>query len=162
MNNQQDRTRHEVLRQIPYGLYVVGVRGEDGRSNALVVSWMMQCSFEPPLIAVALRKDSLSCELLRQGHAFSVNLIDRNDSAIVRELVKPARHSGDKLDGVAHMTERTGAPVIEEALAYLECKVRSEHDAGDHVLFVGEVVGAGSQREGDVLVCADLGWHYAG
>jgi len=162
MKGRTDRTMHEVLRQLSYGLYVIGVRGQNEEMNAFVASWVTQCSFNPPLLAVAIRKDSTSYQLLKKGRVFSLNLIDRKNSRLMRQLVKPADRVGDKVGKVGHIEEDTGAPILRKAFAYLECKVRDIHEPGDHALVIGEVVHAGVHERGESLTCADLGWHYAG
>jgi flavin reductase (DIM6/NTAB) family NADH-FMN oxidoreductase RutF len=63
MKTRRNRVMHEILRQLPYGLYVVGVRG-NGDLNAMTASWVTQCSFEPPLLMVAVRRPSRSYEFL--------------------------------------------------------------------------------------------------
>ena len=55
----------------------------------------------------------------------------------------------DKFEGLDYETKVTGAPVLKECLAWLDCRVVSYHDAGDHTLFIGEVLDAGVRREGD-------------
>lgn len=163
MVTNRSRVVHETLRQMPYGLYVIGVRGDgDGAMNALAASWVTQCSFDPPLIMVAMRKDSSSYGLIKVGMVFTVNLIDKKERQIVRALEKPARSVGDKLAKVAHVEEETGAPILQRAFAYLECRVRHIYEPGDHALLVGEVVHAGTHGRGDPLTCRDLKWHYGG
>lgn len=154
---------HEALRQIPYGLYVIGVRGNgDGAMNALAASWVTQCSFDPPLLLVAVRKPSRTYDLVKTGKAFSLNLLDKKDGRIIRTLERPARSVGDKLGKVGHVEEDTGAPILRHAFAYVECRVREIYEPGDHALIVGEVVHAGFRREGEPIMCADLKWHYGG
>ncbi len=154
---------HEVLRQMPYGLYVLGVRGEgDSAMNALAASWVTQCSFDPPLVMVAVRKPSRTYDLVKAGKVFSLNLLDRRDREVIRTIEQPARSAGDKLSKVAHVKEDTGAPILCDAFAYMECKVREIYEPGDHALIVGEVVNSGSRGKGSPLMCADLKWHYGG
>jgi flavin reductase (DIM6/NTAB) family NADH-FMN oxidoreductase RutF len=162
MKKQRNRTVHEILRQMPYGLYVVGLRGNDGDFNALIVSWLTQCSFDPPLLMIAVRKESRSYDLVKQGKAFSVNLIDKRDRRLARELVKPADRVGNKLKKVTHVEGSTGAPILHKAFAYVECKVREIHEPGDHAIVIGEVVNGGKHGTGDPLMCSDLRWHYGG
>ncbi|MCI0351743.1 MAG: flavin reductase family protein [Acidobacteriales bacterium] len=163
MKTRRDRTVHEALRQIPYGLYVIGVRGKgDGEMNALTASWVTQCSFDPPLIMVAVRRPSRSYDLVNTGRVFSLNLIDKSERRIVRILERPFRSAGDKLGRVGHVEEDTGAPILRRAFAYVECRVRSIYEPGDHALVVGEVVRAAMRGEGKPLMCADLKWHYGG
>ncbi len=154
---------HETLRNIPYGLYVIGVRGNgDGAMNALAASWVTQCSFEPPMVMVAVRKPSRTYDLIKAGKAFSLNLLDQSERQTMRTLEKPFRSVGDKLGKVAHVEEDTGAPILRQAFAYLECKVRQIYEPSDHALVIGEVVHSGRRREGKPLMCADLHWHYGG
>jgi flavin reductase (DIM6/NTAB) family NADH-FMN oxidoreductase RutF len=159
----KNRVVHDVLREIPYGLYIVGIRsGNNGDFNALVVSWMTQCSFDPPLVMIAIRRGTRSYDLVKKGEAFSINLIDKRDRRLVKEMVKPADRVGDKLGKVAHVEEDTGAPILRDAFSYIECKVREIYEPGDHVVVLGEVVNAGRHRSGESLTCSDLRWHYAG
>jgi len=163
MKNRRDRMMHETLRQIPYGLYVVGFRGNgDGQMNAMAASWVTQCSFDPPLVMVAVRKPSRSYDLAKAGKVFSLNLLDKSERRIIRTLEKPSHAAGDKLGKVGHVEEDTGAPILRHAFAYVECKVRKIYEPGDHALIVGEVVHAGVRGKGQPVMCSDLKWHYGG
>ena len=162
MKGRTDQTLHEVLRNIPYGLHILGVRGDNGEDNACVVSWVMQCSFFPPLLAVAVRKPSRTYDLIKNGEAFSINLINKDDDALLRELVKPSDMVGDKLENVDYAQGETGAPILQKAFAVLECRVRQIQEPGDHAVLIGEVVHSAFRNEGEALTSADLGWHYGG
>ena len=163
MKTHTAHTTYEVLRQIPYGLYAVGFRNRNVTElNANVVSWITQCSFDPPMLMVTIRKPSHSYDLLRDGMVFSVNLIDRRHRELVRQLVKPCDHAGDKLGRVGHVEEDTGAPILRKAYAYVECRVKEIYEPGDHALVIGEVVNAGFHDRGEPLMCSDMRWHYAG
>lgn len=154
---------HDVLREFPYGIYLVGVRGEKPEeANALLVSWLTQCSFEPPLLMMAIRRDSRSLALLRSGQAFSVNIVDSEKKDLARRFVKPADQVGDKLDAESQPGKATGAPVLKDALARLECRVKSIAETGDHAVVIGEVVEADRQGTGRQLLCSDMQWTYGG
>jgi flavin reductase (DIM6/NTAB) family NADH-FMN oxidoreductase RutF len=162
MKGRPDKTLHEVLRQFPYAIYIVGVRGRNGEMNALVASWVTQCSFFPPLLMVAIRRDTLTYKLVSTGKVFSVNLIDKSQKSLARLLVKPSDQVGDKLGKVAHVEEDTGAPILRKALAYAECKVKKIYEPGDHALVIGEIVHSGIHGKGEPLLATDLKWHYGG
>jgi flavin reductase (DIM6/NTAB) family NADH-FMN oxidoreductase RutF len=158
-----NRTMHETLRQIPYGLYIIGVRaGGDGEMNAMAASWVTQCSFDPPLIMVAIRKPSRTYDLIKSDGSFSLNLLDKKERRIIRTLEKPFRLVGDKLGKVGHVEEDTGAPILRHAFAYVECKTRKIYEPGDHALVIGEVIHAGLRGKGEPIMCSDLKWHYGG
>jgi len=153
---------HEVLRQIPYSIFAIGVGATPGDQNAFIASWVTQCSFEPALIAVAIRKGAISKEQVDKDRVFTVNLLGKNQTDLARQLVKPQHRVGNKLDQISYFEEMTGAPILKDATAFIECRVVSTTDTGDHNLFVGEVVNAGQSIDKDLLSCSDIGWIYAG
>ena len=165
----------ETLEMLPYGLYIIGSRGSDN-INGMMADWVMQVSFEPRLVACSLERDSTTLRNLRESSVFSVNLLDSEDAELARRFAQPrdaAKIQGrsdnagqvihDKLRGVAHQPgEHTECPVLEDALAYLECEVTQFIEAGDHVIALGQVVDAAVLREGEPLSSRALGWSYAG
>jgi flavin reductase (DIM6/NTAB) family NADH-FMN oxidoreductase RutF len=156
-----DQTAHEALRQLPYGIYILGVAA-DGEMNAMAASWVSQCSFEPPLLMVAVRKDTRTYDLIKAGRSFTLNLLDKKDLEIVRALEKPFDMAHEKLNHVPHTTADNGAPALEQAFAWVECNVVEIHEPGDHAIVVGEVVHAEVRGQGDPVMCSDLKWHYGG
>lgn len=159
--------KKQVLRSVAYGVYVLGVRGggDDPRHepHATAVSWLTQVSFEPPMIAVALERESATLPLLRSAGAFVVSVLPAGARRIASRLGRSSATTPDKLAGIAHYpAPESGAPVLEEGLGWLDCRVRSELPVGDHVLLVAEVVEAGTQREGETLMLKETGFRYAG
>jgi flavin reductase (DIM6/NTAB) family NADH-FMN oxidoreductase RutF len=151
-----------ALRKIPHGVYIVGV-AHDGKLNAFTATWLTQVSFTPPLVALGIRKDSHSFEMIKQGRVFSVNLLGKDQKSVAEHFVKPATVIGEKLKDVRHRAGKTGAPILEEAIAYFECEVREiANERGDHALVIGEVVEAGVRQDGPALTLMDTGWHYGG
>lgn len=162
MNAQTDRTLHEILREMPYAVYAVGLRGSHDEMNFLIVSWLTQCSFDPPLLLMAVRRDTFSYDLINEGDAFSLNLIDKGKRSLAQQLVKPADRVGDKVAQFDHTAGETGAPILRDAFGYVECKAREIHEPGDHAIVIGEIVSGGRQGTGNQLMCSDMHWHYAG
>jgi len=151
-----------ALRKIPHGVYVVGVK-QGTQLNAFTATWLTQVSFTPPLVALGVKKDSHSLEMIRSDRVFSVNLLGKDQKPIAEHFVKPASVVGEKLKDVPHRPGKTGAPVLEEALAYFECEVREiANERGDHAIIIGEVVEALVQRDEPALTLMDTGWHYGG
>ncbi len=153
--------KKKALRSIIHGVYVIGVRDGEKR-NAFTATWVTQVSFEPPLVAAAIRKESLSLQMIEKSQVFVINFLASGQKAIAQHFLKPAHLGGDKLEGVSHRAGATGAPVLGEAAAYVECRVKGIHPAGDHAIVVGEVVEAGVQREAEPLMLKETGWHYGG
>ena len=162
---EYDRLRRRVLWSLPSGLYIVGSRAGD-RRNAMTLTWAMQVSFEPKVVAIAVEKPAFTHELITEGGIFSLCTVDREDRAIVRKFTKPVDVDleAGTLNGFPFHDGRTGAPVLDAAPAWVECEVRSSVDVGGHTLFVGEVVDAGFAKPEDtpVLRMEDTRMSYGG
>ncbi len=162
---EYDKLRRRVLWTMPSGLYLIGSRAGD-RRNAMTANWASQVSFEPKLVAVSVERAALTHTLIHDGGAFSLSILDREDRAIVRKFVKPVEMSADggELSGFAFVERVTGAPILAQALAWVDCALRHELDVGGHTLFVGEVVDAGFAKEEStpVLRMEDTRMNYGG
>ena len=160
-----DKLRRRVLWKMPYGLYVVGsMAGE--RRNLMTLNWATQVAFEPKLLGISVEHGSLTHTLITEGRCFTLNLIDREDRAIVRKFTKPVEVDAETgaLNGFAWHPAVTGAPVLDQAVAFVDCEVREAVEAGDHTFFIGEVVDAGFQRDEEtpVLRMEDTRMNYGG
>lgn len=153
---------HEVLRLMPYGIYAIGIGSRLKQHNAFIASWATQCSFEPALFLVAVRKGTVNQELVEESKAFSISFLSKDQTSLARQLVKPQHQVGDKLGQISHFEEVTGTPILKDAFAFLECSLFSIETQGDHLLVVGEVVNAGLNEPKEPLLCSDIGWIYAG
>jgi len=137
---------NKVTWKIPSALTLVGSRAGDER-NAMTTSWVTQLSMEPVLIGVAVDNTAVTHRLISDGGSFTVNLWDAEDTRVFVKFSKPAQAEGDTLNGRAVRAATTGAPVFEEAIAWLDCEVRHSHDLGTHTLFIGELVDAAIQDD---------------
>ena len=137
-----DELLNRVTWKIPNALALVGSRAGDER-NAMTTSWITQLSMAPVLIGIGVDNDAVTHRLITAGRCFTVNLWDANDTKVFVKFSKPARDDGATLNDRPVRAATTGAPVFEDAIAWLDCAVRHELDLGSHTLFVGEVVDAG-------------------
>lgn len=161
-----DKLRRRLLWSFPSGLYVIGSRHEL-RRNLMTANWVTQVSFEPKLVAVSVDKHAFTHELIDAGNAFTVNILDREDRAIVRKFTKPVDvdTAAQTLNGFAyHDGAITGVPILDDAVAFVECEVRNPVDVGGHTLFIGEVVNAAFQKDEEtpVLRMEDTRMNYGG
>jgi len=124
-----------LFQRLTQGVYVVGVAHADVR-NAFTAAWVMQVSFDPLLLALSINPQHLSYRLLKQGRAFSVNVLKKDRLDLAEHYGLPA--SVDKLAKTEWTTDRLGLPLLREALAWFECQLLSEYSAGDHVLVLGK------------------------
>ena len=140
---EYDRLRRRVLWTMPSGLYIVGSRAGE-RRNGMTCNWVTQLGFDPKLLGVSVEKDAVTHELVAEGGVFALCIVDREDRAIVRKFTKPVEVDLEArtLNGFPFHDGSTGAPILDQAVAYADCEVRSTVDVGSHTLFVGEVVDA--------------------
>jgi flavin reductase (DIM6/NTAB) family NADH-FMN oxidoreductase RutF len=166
---EYDRLRRRVLWTMPSGLYIVGSRAGD-RRNGMTLNWATQVSFEPKHLAIAVVQTAVTHELISEGRVFSLCLLGREDRAAVRKFTKPAELDAEArtLNGFAFRDGRSGAPILEISLAWVDCEVRQALAVGDHTLFLGEIVDCGF-REGvsgpddaEVLRMEDTRMNYGG
>jgi flavin reductase (DIM6/NTAB) family NADH-FMN oxidoreductase RutF len=136
-----DELINKVTWKIPNALALVGSRAGDER-NAMTTSWITQLSMEPVLIGIGVDNTAVTHRLISEGGSFSLNLWSAEDTKVFVKFSKPATDEGDTLNGRAVRSAATGAPIFDEAIAWMDCEVRHTLDLGTHTLFVGEVVDA--------------------
>jgi flavin reductase (DIM6/NTAB) family NADH-FMN oxidoreductase RutF len=164
---EYDRLRRRVLWKMPSGLYVVGATDKSERRNAMTLNWATQVSFDPKLLGIGVERDAFTHELIDAGGVYSLNLIDREDRAIVRKFTKPVEVdlAAKTLNGFPYIDgPLTAAPVLAQAVAYVECEVRQAVAVGNHTLFLGEIVNAAFLKDEDtpVLRMEDTRMNYGG
>jgi flavin reductase (DIM6/NTAB) family NADH-FMN oxidoreductase RutF len=141
-----DETVNKVLWKIPNVLCLVGSRSGD-EWNAMTTSWVTQVAMEPVLVAVSVDAKAVTHRLISDGGSFTVNLWDRSDTQPFVKFSKPAVKEAMTLNGRPVRAGVTGAPVFEEAVAYLDCRVWQAVACGTHTVFLGEVVDCGFSPE---------------
>src|SRR5207244_1923177 len=129
---EYDKRRRRVLWKMPYGLYILGSRAGE-RRNGMTINFVTQVATDPKLVGVGITKEAVTHELVSQGRVFCLNIIDREDRAIVRKFVKPVEVdlAAQTLNGFAFHDGVTGAPILDQAVAYLDCRVVEAVDVGD-------------------------------
>jgi flavin reductase (DIM6/NTAB) family NADH-FMN oxidoreductase RutF len=127
-----------LFRQLSLGVYVIGVAHEEQR-DAFTAAWVMQASFDPLLLALSVNPRNASYPLLHASGAFAVSVLKRGQLELARHFGTPSEREQDKLASVRWRPGRSGAPILDEALAYFDCALMESLQAGDHELVVGRV-----------------------
>ena len=145
-----------------YGLYAVTARHGD-QVAAMTANFLTQSAFTPPMIAVAVELDSKTHRIIEASGHFAVNVFESGQGELAGQLGRKSKNKPDKFDNVPWTSgPATGAPILEDALSWLECQVRSKVESGDHTIFVAAVVEAGVRREGIPLTMAETGFQHSG
>ena len=139
-----------ALGRIASGLFIVTARKGDS-TTGMLASWVQQCSFEPPQLSIALRRDRDVNDWLTPDAVFVLNILDDSQTDMIVHFGR-----GFALNAPAFTdldVDRTGnGPVLREALAFLECRVASRCSAGDHDLLIARIVGGRVLNEGHPMV----------
>ena len=126
-----------------------------GESRSAFIASSVTCaSFAPPnpmRLTVQMMKVGYSYELVQESRAFAVNLLAREDMELVRWLATASGRGRDKLGALPHTIGVTGSPLLDAAVACLECRVVNSMDAGDREVFLAEVVAGRRLRQADLL-----------
>jgi flavin reductase (DIM6/NTAB) family NADH-FMN oxidoreductase RutF len=138
-----------VLGHWATGVTIIATVTPAGEPCGLTANAFASVSLEPPLVLVCLEHGADTCAALLNADVFSVNFLSADSEAISR------RFAGSDVPGkfrdVTYRRGASGAPILEDALAWVDCRVHATHESGDHTIFVGAVLDAGA-RDGDPLL----------
>lgn len=125
-----------ALGQFATGVTIVTARDAEGRLVGLTANSFNSVSLSPPLVLWSLARQSTSMPGFLSASHYAINVLAADQRPLAERF---ARKGIDRFDGAPWKPGLTGAPVIEGAVAVFECVHRSQHDAGDHLIFVGQV-----------------------
>jgi len=134
----------------PFTATLVTCQGKNGPPNALAIAWIMPVSLNPPMRVFSIRKERYSYKLLEQAAEFVVNIVGFD---LARQVLYCGRKSGKDVDKfketglTAGKAKRVGAPIINECVAHVECRVKEMIPRGDHVLVIGDVLTAYAEKD---------------
>jgi flavin reductase (DIM6/NTAB) family NADH-FMN oxidoreductase RutF len=139
----------QVLGHYPTGVTVITAL-EDGRPYGLAANSFTSISLDPPLVSFCAAHTSTTWPHIRQAGHFCVNVLGEEQEELCRLF---AVTGGDKFAGIGWKRASTGAPIIDDVVAWLDCTIEAQHEAGDHVIVVGRVHELGlAHHEGRPLV----------
>ena len=165
-----------VLDEMPYGLYIIGSMME-GEVNGMLADWVMQASFQPRLVAVAFENDARTLQSIRANKHFTINALsqDQDGMHLAARFAQPyfgakvrgrtriaAEEIHRKLVGIPHTTTANGCPILEAAMAWLDCEAEQFLATGDHTLVVARVLEGKLLRDAQPLTSSYTGWNYSG
>jgi flavin reductase len=134
------------------GVTVVTTRGEE-HSYGMTANAFSSVSLDPPLVLVCVMSHSEGSEHIERNGCFAVNVLHAQQEPISRYFASRDRPRGrDAFREVPHRIAASGSPILEGAVGYLDCRLHTKHDAGDHEIFIGEVLELGFDPAGEPLL----------
>lgn len=144
-----------ALRRWASGVTIVTARAGD-RVLGMTASAFSSVSLDPPLVLVCADKSAHTLPLIEEGRVFAVNVL-RADQRELSTRFATIGNEDVRFEGLTCRTGPSGAPWLPEALAVLDCRLHATLDAGDHVIYVGEVI-ATESGEGEPLLYYDAAY----
>ena len=130
-----------AFQSLVHGVYIVTTRCGD-RVNGMTASWVSQVSLRPLLLLVSIAPTRYSHDLIKESGVFAINVLTTAQVDLGKRFGFASGRRVDKFAGLNYLTAATGSPILPQAQAYFDLNLVEAHPAGDHTLFVGEVVEA--------------------
>ncbi len=137
-----DSAFRAVLGRFASGITIVTVRDAAGGDHGMTVSAFTSVSLDPPLILVCVDRAATMHDHLHAASRFAVNVLALEQEALSRRF---AESRDDRFDGVGYRRDLTGAALLDDALAHLECTTEARYEGGDHTIFVARVDAASAR-----------------
>lgn len=143
-----EQALRETMRLWTCGVTVVTTSDGQQRSG-MTVSSFTSISLEPPLILVCLHKQAETCQMIARTGVFAVSMLGEEHEITCMQFAGYTElpPEADRFYNVETVTHHTGAPVLKEAIAWLDCRVYGMHDGGTHQIYVGEVLATGREPD---------------
>jgi flavin reductase (DIM6/NTAB) family NADH-FMN oxidoreductase RutF len=141
----------KVVDKMVKGVAVITTKSGE-KVNGMAASWFIRVSEVPCLLMVSVWKENYSHDLIKRSGIFAVNVMAKGQVETVRHFGRQSGRDTNKFLNADYEIRKTGSPILKDCLAFLDCKVYSSLEAGDHTIFVGEVLDSGFQRDGEPLV----------
>jgi flavin reductase (DIM6/NTAB) family NADH-FMN oxidoreductase RutF len=125
------------------GTAVVTVKAAE-KANGMTAAWYTRVSSNPPMVAVSISYRRFTYELIKRSGFFCLNLLAEDQLAVAKKFGFSSGRDSDKFKDIAYRSAKSGSPLIEGIAGFLDCKVVKMVEAGDHMMFIGEVINAGA------------------
>ena len=154
----------QALRCFHYGLHILTC-GQGDAAHAATITWVTQISLKPRRVAIGVRKDSHIYPVIRSSGGFALNVVGEGQEDLASAFFKYVAPEDHRFSGYLFENGAlTGSPLLLDCIAWLECRLVEEaNDAGDHGLFVADVLAGGTRVEmPKALSLATTHWSYGG
>lgn len=142
------RLQRDIMGRFATGVTVVTTKYQNGEVTGMTANAVMSLSLDPPLVVVSVDKSATMHEALADGQCYAINILARDQEHLSNRFATPGPKDFSDID---LRDGETGAPILEGTLGYLDCKLVNTLPAGDHDMFVGEIV-TGDLGEGEPLL----------
>lgn len=126
------------------GVTVITTQSDDDHPYGMTANAFSSLSLDPPLILVCVKSQAEGSQIIEKNGVFAVNVLGADQEALSRYFSSKERPRGaDAFKEISHRRGRSGSPILEGSAAFLDCRITVRHPAGDHIIFIGEVLELG-------------------
>lgn len=142
------RELRNVMGHFATGVTIITTTDKSGKAFGLTANAFTSLSLDPPLVLICVDKkvDCYAC--FEESKVFVVNFLSEDQEHLSKRF---ATKGIEKFEGVVHRFGKSGPPLLDGAMAHIECKLISGHDGGDHTIYVGEVLDATTSSDRPLL-----------
>jgi flavin reductase len=146
------REFRDALSSFVTGVTVITSQGAD-HPYGMTANAFSSVSLDPPLILVCVIQGTEGSESIQTNGVFAVNVLAAEQEPISRYFASRDRPRGwESFRQISHSRAASGSPILDDVVAYLDCRLVAAHEAGDHVIFVGEVMALGRDPGAEPLL----------
>ena len=142
-NDRQDEIG-TVLGRVASGVFILTARNDESQETGMLCSWVQQASFSPPMVTIAVRRDRYISDWLKTTQLAALSVIGESDKRMLGHFGRGFDIGEPAFEGLDITRGVTGIPVLSATLGYLEGRIVSQFPAGDHLIHVMEITGAGA------------------
>lgn len=128
-----------VMGQFATGITVVTTEYQ-GKKYGFTANSFTSVSLDPPLVLFCLNKDSEGCEEFKASNCFAINILSNQQGDLSNRFANSQLNPTERFEDLNTSTAQTGSPLFEDTLGWFDCKLHQYHEAGDHIIFIGEIV----------------------
>lgn len=152
VSEDQKRWLRAMMGRFATGVTVVAAR-HGPLLSGMTANAVASISIDPPLMMASINTGSETHQAIRESYSFAVNVLSAEQRALADCFARPTSESKLRrfCDAPWHEAE-TGSPILDGCIAYFDCRLVARHEAGDHSVFIGEIVAAGFEEDGDPLL----------
>ena len=156
------KIKQKTLRMLSNGVYVMTSRNE-GQFGAATVTWVSQASFKPPLLMVAVRRESNVFRCMVQSGVAALHIVGDSQQDVAQRFFYPTRAEGERINGEPFSSGKTAAPILSCLPVHIECELACVVETeGDHAVVILRVVEAEYTDHVRPLTIAETPWEYGG
>jgi flavin reductase (DIM6/NTAB) family NADH-FMN oxidoreductase RutF len=148
----------QVMRHWTAGVTIVSSKYADS-IHGMTVNSFTSISLDPPIVSVTLANSTRTLEMVKKSGIFTVSILSENQAALSDRFAGKISEEGNRFSGVEIFTMKSGAPLISNSLAYLDCNVMSTHELPNSTLILGAVIAAKTDGTGLPLIYMNRTYH---